>query len=324
MAGQVDLLDETARDWAVTGPTLLDDVPEHVYHAGGVRTPGPQVSQSGLKMLRPPSTPAEFQHYLLHGMKTTRAMERGSAAHTVVLGRGQDFVRHPDEEDGYLSATGAMNSTKKSKDWIAARRELGLIVLKGAEYEALHRQAEAILAHPRAGELFTDPQARAEVSAYYEAAPGLWMRSRFDLLRGSLVDLKTAADPHAEAWEAQAWRLGYHLQDMSYRRAYVACTGEPDPGPMEFVVVGSEPPYLVGVYDLSREFQQLAEQQLDAALAVYADQYARHGDPRAEGVVWDGLPLEKRTLNPPLWATRDLAAMEAAGVLDDLERILLS
>ena len=34
--------------WALTEPTMLDDVPEDVYHSGGVVTPGPQVSQSGL------------------------------------------------------------------------------------------------------------------------------------------------------------------------------------------------------------------------------------------------------------------------------------
>ena len=26
--------------WAVTEPTMLDDVPEDVYHSGGVATPG--------------------------------------------------------------------------------------------------------------------------------------------------------------------------------------------------------------------------------------------------------------------------------------------
>ena len=81
--------------WAVTGPTMLDDVPEDVYHSGGVVTPGPQVSQSGLKMLRPPSTPREFQHYLLNGLPPSRALDKGSAAHTCALGRGQEFVPHP-------------------------------------------------------------------------------------------------------------------------------------------------------------------------------------------------------------------------------------
>lgn len=65
--------------WAVTEPTLLHDIPEHVYHSGGVQTPGPQVSQSGLKMLRPPSTPREFQHYVLNGLKPSRALDFGQA-----------------------------------------------------------------------------------------------------------------------------------------------------------------------------------------------------------------------------------------------------
>ena len=280
----------------LTGPTLLDGVPDAVYHSGGIATPGPQVSQSGLKLLRPPSTPAEFQHYLLHGMTITDAMAWGSAVHTCVLGHGDEYVRHPDDR---LSTSGAMNSTKESKAWIAEQRAAGRIVLKGDRYDSIRQAQEAILAHPVAAELFTDPAGRAEVSAYHEAVPGLWMRSRFDLLRGSLVDLKTAADPHPDAWRVQAWKLGYHVQDVSYRRAFMACAGQPDPGPMVFIVVGSKAPHLVSVVSLDSEFERLGREQVDAALDLYAAQYAKHGDPRAPGVRWDGLPPEAAVLAPP-------------------------
>lgn len=305
----------------VTEPTLLADVDEETYHGGGVITPGPQVSQSGLKMLRPPSTPLEFQHYLRNGIAVTDAMRWGSAVHTCVLGRGADYVRHPDE---LLTSAGGMNVTKESKAWIAEQKAAGLIVLKGDRYDSIRGAQDAILAHPVAGELFTDPQGQPEVSAYHEAVPGLWMRSRFDLLHGSLVDLKTAADPHPEAWSRQAWAMGYHIQDVAYRRAFVACTGSPDPGPMVFVVVGSRAPHLISVVTLDAEFERAANAQLDAALALYAEQYAKHGDPRDPAVRWDGLPVDRLILTPPAYATRDLTAAAAVDVLDDLERILNS
>lgn len=301
----------------IAQPALILDVPDDVYHGGGVYTPGPQVSQSGLKMLRPPSTPREFQHYLLHGMTPTDAMAWGSAVHTCVLGRGAEYVRHPDQEEGYLSSTGSWNSTKKSKEWLAEQRAAGRIPLKGDRYDSIRQAQDSILAHPVAAELFTDPAGRAEVSAYHEALPGLWMRSRFDLLRGALVDLKTAADPHPDAWRVQAWKLGYHIQDVSYRRAFMACTGQPDPGPMVFIVVGSKAPHLVSVVSLDGEFERLGNEQLDAALDLYAAQYAKHGDPRDPAVRWDGLPLEKRTLTPPAWALRDQTPTASDGdVLD--------
>lgn len=292
----------------LTGPTLLYDVPDHVYHSGGILTPGAQVSQSGLKMLRPPSTPREFQHYVINGMSPTEAMEFGSAVHTMVLGRGDQYVTYPD--DLKLSVDGKATTTE-AKRWVAEQREAGRIVLNRARYDSMAAVAEAILAHPVAGELFTDPAGKAEVSAYHEAVPGLWMRSRFDLLRGSLVDLKTAADPHPEAWARQAWSLGYHIQDCAYRRAFMAVTGEPDPGPMVFIVVGSKAPHLVSVVTLDSEFERLGAEQLDAALALYLAQHAKHGDPRDPAVRWDGLPSLTAVLSPPRHA---LYGAEGEGV----------
>lgn len=247
-------------EFSVTEPTMLDDVPETVYHSGGVETPGPQISQSGLKLLRPPSTPREFQHYLLNGLTPTAAMDKGSAAHTIALGRGDAFSRHPDE---LLNAAGSWNSTKDSKAWISAEREAGRIPLRGTDYDEVFRMADEILEHPVAGELFTDPERKPEVSAFHEPVAGLWMRSRFDLLGGGLCDLKTAADPHPDAWRRHAWDLGYHIQDLSYRRAWAAVTGQPDPGPMTFVVVGSTPPHLVSVVQLDAQFEQFAADHTD-------------------------------------------------------------
>ena len=291
-----DLLDDTARDWTVDGPTLLEEVPEGVYHAGGVRTPGPQTSQSALKLLTPPSTPREFQWRLLHPEGPKRAFDVGRAAHTLVLGVGEEFVRHPDD---LLNASGAMGSTAASKAWIAAQREAGRTPLRADDYEAVYRMGDAILAHPRAAELVTDPQRKPEVSAYFEVARGLWMRSRFDLMGGTLVDFKSSARPTPDDFRMACWSYGYHVQDVAYRRAYTAVGGRPDPGPMTFVVVGKEPPHLVAIYQLDPEFERLGNEQLDAAIAVYLEQAERHGPPAADGVAWDGLPDQTAVLSPP-------------------------
>jgi len=292
---------------AITEPCLIDDVPDATYHSGGVRTPGPQVSQSGLKQLRPPWTPRDFQWYLLHGLPPSRALDKGRAAHTIALGRGEEFTRHPDD---YLSKSGAMNSTKESSAWLIAERAAGRTPLSAADYAAVFAMAEELLLHPRAGELLTDPARRPEVSAFHEATPGLWMRSRFDLMGGHLVDLKTSKDPRPGAWLRQAWSLGYHVQDVSYRRAFAAVTGAPDPGPMEFIVVENKAPFLVGVYTLDADFERLGAEHVDAALALYAAQFAKHGDPRADGVRWDGLPTEVAVLSPPRYAFYDAEGVE--------------
>ena len=305
----------------VTEPTLLAGLSDETYHGGHVRTPGPQTSQSALKLLIEPSTPREFQWRLLNPPAPKRVFDVGRAAHTLVLGAGDPFTCCPAD---LLSIDGRM-TTAKAKAWAADERVAGRTPLTPADYDAVHRMAEAILSHARAAELFTDPDRRPEVSAFCEIAPGLWLRSRFDLLGGELVDFKTGADPHADAFRRSAWTYGYHVQDVAYRRAWTAVTGE-QADPMTFVVVGKEPPHLVGIYDLGEEFEQAGNEQLDAALTTYLQQLDRHGPPDAEGVIWDGLPQETVTLAPPPWVLRDLtnaATTEAAEwLLSDLEGIM--
>lgn len=307
MTEQPTLDSPDAVTWVVTGPTLLDDVPEAVYHAGGVRTPGPQTSQSALKKLIPPYTPAEFQWGLTHPMGPRRAFDVGTAAHTVVLGVGAEFVRHPDD---LLSSSGAMGVKKESKDWIIAQRDVGRVPLKGEDYEAVYRMADAILAHPRAAELATDPDRKPEVSAFCEITPGLWLRSRFDLLGGGLVDFKTAARPKPTDFRGAAWDLGYHVQDVAYRRAWSLVTGQPDPGPMTFIVVGKEPPHLVSICQLDANFERLGGEQLDLAIATYLEQTEKHGAPTKPGVAWDGLPDDTAVLAPPRRAFYDAEGVD--------------
>ena len=173
----------------VTEPTLLAGLPDDVYHGGRVRTPGPQTSQSALKLLIKPSTPREFQWRLLNPEGPKRVFDVGRAAHTLVLGAGDPFTCCPAD---LLSVDGRMITTR-AKDWASDQRAGGRTPLTPTDYDAVHRMAAAILAHGRAAELFTDPARRPEVSAFCEIAPGLWLRSRFDLLGGELTDFKGLA-----------------------------------------------------------------------------------------------------------------------------------
>ena len=81
--------------YVVTEPTLLDGVDDATYHGGLVRTPGPQTSQSALKLLIEPSTPREFQHHLTSPPEVKRVFDVGRAAHTLVLGAGDPFSACP-------------------------------------------------------------------------------------------------------------------------------------------------------------------------------------------------------------------------------------
>ena len=291
--------------YVVTEPTLLDGVDDATYHGGLVHTPGPQTSQSALKLLIEPSTPREFQWRLLNPEGPKRVFDVGRAAHTLVLGAGDPFSACPADR---LSSDGKM-TTLKAKAWAIGEREAGRTPLTPADYDAVHRMADAILAHGRAAELFTDPDRQPEVSAFCEIVPGLWLRSRFDLLGGDLCDLKTTADPHPDAFRRSAWNYGYHVQDVAYRRAWLHVMGRLVQ-PMTFVVVGKEPPHLVSICTLGPEFERFGEEQLTAALNRYLHQLGKHGPPDAEGVIWDGLPETTAVLSPPRAAYYDAEGVD--------------
>ena len=291
--------------FSVSAPTLLDGVPEHVYHGGGVATPGPQTSQSALKLLIEPSTPREFQWRLLNPEGPKRVFDVGRAAHTLVLGVGEPFVACPAD---LLSVDGRMITTRAT-DWAIDQRAAGRTPLTPTDYDAVHRMAEAILAHSRAAELFTDPDRQPEVSAFCEIVPGLWLRSRFDLLGGELTDFKTAADPHPDAFRRSAWSYGYHVQDVAYRRAWLHVMGRLVQ-PMTFVVVGKEPPHLVSICTLGPEFERFGEEQFTAALNRYLQQLDKHGPPDGEGAIWDGLPETTAVLSPPRTAYYDAEGVD--------------
>ena len=291
----------------LTGPTLLDGVPDHRYHSGGIDTPGPQLSQSLIKLLIPPSTPAHFQWRLTHPEGPKRVFDVGRAAHTYALGVGEEMAACP---DALLAVNGAM-TTKASREWCAEQRAAGIVPLTPADHRMVLDMADALVRHDRVAELLTDPTKRPEVSAYAPIpdAGGLWLRGRFDLLGGLLFDYKTSRCAHPDAFRKSAWSYGYHIQDAAYRLLAELTLGE-DPGPMVFVVQEKTPPYLCSTVTLDREFERLAREQLRLALDTYAACREVWGDPRGP-VRWPGYPDEVVTISPPPYATA------ASGPLSD-------
>lgn len=300
--------------WQVDEPALLSGIPDHIYHGGLVRTPGPQVSQSGLKLLIPPSTPAHFRYQQTAPPQTKRAFDIGRAAHTMALGVGEPMAACPAE---YLSIDGKMTTTK-AKSWAYLRREEGVVPLTPTDYDMVMRMADALVAHDRIAEVLTDPDKQPEVSAYAPHPVGMWLRGRFDLMGGRLWDYKTtgtSADP--DAFRKTAWSYGYHLQDEVYRLLHELVTGT-RPDPLVFIVQEKTAPYLVSTPTLDGQFSDLARRQLDDALALYAECAAADH--------WPGYPDEIVTISPPAFVLRELeqttTTETAEWLLSDLEGIL--
>lgn len=282
----------------ISEPCLLPDVPDDIYHAGGVLTPGPQLSQSLLKLLIPPSTPAHFQWRLLNPEPPRRVFDVGRAAHTLALGAGEEPVPCPAD---HLSVDGKM-TTKAAKEWAAEQRAAGRVPLTPADYDLVRGMADALVHHEQVAEILTEPGNTPEVSAYapHPERRDVWFRGRFDLLGGLLWDYKTTACAEPSVFAKSAWAYGYHVQDVLYRTLHEVITGTA-PDPMRFIAQEKAPPYLCSVITLDADFERVARQQISAALDLHAGMVHTHGDPKDPATRWPGYP-ETATVSPPPWA----------------------
>lgn len=299
--------------WAVTAPCLLDGVPDAIYH-GNKQCPSEALSNSAMKDLVPPSTPAHFRWNRDHAHEANRAFDVGRAAHTRVLGVGEEMVACPEE---LLASNGAM-TTKASKEWALVQRAEGRVPLTPSDFQMVVDLTNALAEHPLV-EVLTRPGTRPEVSAYaVDPETGVWLRGRFDLaVDGSLWDFKTAQIAERSAFERNAWKYGYHRQAAMYSWLHELVTGETPP-PMRFIVSEKTPPYLVAVFEPDPGLLELARLQIRAAIDLYASCVASG--------VWPGYPQDVQTLYAPRWAERELEAQIISGaaddLLDDLEGIL--
>jgi len=268
----------------VTEPGIYPGIPEDVYHADTDLAPelGHSLSASGAKVLL--KSPARYHYERQHGGKTSDAFDIGTAAHTLILGTGQPFVRI-DVDD------------KRGAKWTepaeAARAE-GSIPLLRKDYDAVHRMAYAVATHPLAGKIFE--QGDAEQSAYWvDQATGVTCRARVDWLRaGHIVDLKTTRNGHPADFERDAGNLGYHISAAHYTAGIEALTGLTMP--FVIVAVEKEAPHFVSVHQFDDDYLAIGHARMREALELFAEC-------KSSGV-WPDYGNDIHVLSPPRWLAR--------------------
>jgi len=246
---------------AVVEPGVYD-LPPAVYHADPV--PGGSLSQSGAKLLLPPSCPARYAYEREHGREPTRPYEIGHAAHRLVLGAGHDIVRV--ERDSWR--------TNHAKEQLAAARDAGKIALLAHEHDQAQEMAAAVATHPYAGKLFTG--GRPEQTLVWRDAgyPDVWRRALLDWLpnpgpgRMILPDYKTTASADPDAIERATWDYGYHIQARWYA-AGVRTLGLAQDVVVVLVAQEKKPPYLVTVAEIDGPALRVANQQIRQAIDTY-------------------------------------------------------
>ena len=246
-----------------TAPMLVDGMSDAEYH--GDRE---HLSQSGAKLLLPPSCPAKFKWVRDNGRAPRRAFDFGHAAHAVALGRGLDLVvvDAPDWR------------TKAAKEAQDAARTEGKVPLLAEEMARVNAMAEKLHEHPIARVLLDPDGGAPEQSAFWvDEATGVPCRARFDWLphgdgggRMIISDYKTAVSANPIAFGKSSWDYGYAGQDQWYTDAARAL-GLADDLAFVFIVQEKEPPYIVTVVELDAEAKRIGRERNRLARDTYAE-----------------------------------------------------
>ena len=255
------------------------NMPDEVYHSR------PELSSTGARRLL--ESPARYQWDKTHRTQK-REFDVGHAVHAKVLGTGA--VVDVLDFDNFR--------TKAAQEARDAAYAAGLVPMLRKDMRPIEGMSEAVLSHPKARALF-EQAGNPEVSVFAtDPETGVDVKARFDYLPDftvtdpTTVDLKTARSASPEGFAKSVAEYRYDIQQEWYLNAYSIETGDHS-ARMQFVVVETAPPYLVGVYPLADEFAELGRGRVRDALNLYAECLAADR--------WPGYPLDADPLQPPSW-----------------------
>lgn len=268
-------------------PGIYEGIPNEAYHAG------PGVSKSGLWTIATKS-PA---HYKFGVRKQSHAFDMGEACHLAIL-EPHDFearvYRGPDDRRG--------NKWKDAAEWCAGE---GKLLLTSGDYDAACTIRDAVHADPWVNSIITGGNPEVEASGYWiDPATGALCRCRPDLYRadlGVILDLKSAASAHPDAFARAVVNYGYHAQEAFYSDGWQMLGRQVDG--WAFLVFEKEPPYAYAIYELPPSIVEEGRAQMARALETYAE-CERAGN-------WPGYGEGVQELSFQRWAYRLTDAPEA-------------
>jgi len=285
-----------AAPFQITEPGVYDLAPE-VYFADPV--PGGSLSNSGVKKLMPPGSPARYRYDVDNGVtKTSDAFDLGHCVHKLALGKGEEIAVRPEEFDSYR--------TKAAQAWLAEQREARRIPVTPEQHEQARAMADALLAHDYAGRLLRQP-GRAEMALFWvDAETQVWRRILVDYLPDKpapgkamlIVDVKTAESCSPDLdMSKKVYNYGYHRQSATAMDGALAL-GLAETVRFFDLFVEKQPPYFVSVVEHDERLTWIGRYENRLALEVFAQCQATGvwpGPPNAIGL--DALP-------PPGWVER--------------------
>lgn len=288
---------ETAALDAATGPIVITepgvyDLTNEQYHADPV--PGGSLSSSGARQMIHPSTPARFKYERDHPRPASENLELGSAAHTVVLGKG-DTIEVIDAPDW---------KTKAAREARDAARAEGKIPMLPHDYAVVCEMAAAIKAHPFAAKLLAGNHGAPERALFWRDGSIMrralldWLRTPNPNRRTIVTDYKTACAADDESFAKSMHNYGYHQQAAWYLDGVEALglLGNGEPPVFLFIVQEKKAPYLVNVVQPDDDSIKIGRHLNRQAIAAYKE--------CTESGVWPGYGTEPKLISLPAYVTR--------------------
>jgi exodeoxyribonuclease VIII len=276
-------------------PQLIADLSNEEYHSKE------SISKSGLDLIH--ACPALFKHRRENPTPPTPALRMGSLTHTAILEPGlmaQTMIALPDDAPRDLrqfrNAKKPSEETMQAIEWwdeFTIKAE-GKEIITSAEEQKLRGMRDAVWGHKAAARLLNPEKVTHVEASIFAEVGGVPVRVRPDVLRNDLImpDLKTSRDASPSEFAKSVANYRYHVQAAFYPDVYELLTGIKTR--MVFIVVETEPPYLVATYTLSEDAINQGRREYLADLATYRQ--------CIETGTWPGYPETILPLDLPKWA----------------------
>jgi len=256
------------------------NVPESLYHGLD------RVSNSALSRLK--RSPAHYRYSSFDG--STEARLFGRAFHSALL--------TPDVfKSEYATFEGDRRTTGGKKAYAELVKTHGENVIRKGDVETIVAMRQSILQNTSAS-LLLSAEGKTEVSVLWNCE-GVPAKSRIDKhipSEGILVDLKSTRSAHPDAFAKSVASYGYYRQAPFYMHAAASSGLSADR--FIFIAVEKDPPYGVGVYELSYG----AFMQGHAEIMDLIRTYKQCSDQDA----WPSYGNDIMTLDLPRWAAYEV------------------
>jgi hypothetical protein len=279
---------------------LYDDVADEAYHRDPVQTPSLSSSVAKTIIAQSPRH-AWFAHPRLNRAlldeieKVTPAMDVGTAAHKLILGKGREIKEIVADDF----------KTKAAREARDAARAAGLVPILSDRMAGLRLQREAFfdqIQGTEVADLFNDGV--GEVTGVWQDLEDTWCRMRIDWLPNKaregghidIIDVKTTAGSAApEDWQRIAFDMGFDIQDAFYQRGI----RETIPGvrsvTMYLAVLEQEPPNGLSIFKFGGQAYAEAEACVDMAVSLWSTCLEQNK--------WPGYQAATTFIDPPKWRT---------------------